>query len=62
MVDPIVSLLPGISVAKILIQRDEKTALPVFIYEKFPADLILSQRIFLLDPMLATGNSACMAI
>jgi uracil phosphoribosyltransferase len=45
-----------------LIQRDEATALPKFFYEKFPTDLNLAKRVFLLDPMLATGGSAAMAI
>lgn len=45
-----------------MIQRDEATALPKFFYEKFPTDLNLAKRVFLLDPMLATGGSAAMAI
>lgn len=46
---------------KILIQRDEETALPKLFYVKLPHDI--GQRyVFLLDPMLATGGSAIMAI
>ncbi|EJS43479.1 fur1p [Saccharomyces arboricola H-6] len=50
----------SVRIGKILIQRDEETALPKLFYEKLPEDI--SQRyVFLLDPMLATGGSAIMA-
>lgn len=62
MVEPTFQLLPNISVGKILIQRNEKTAEPIFFYQKMPTDLKDSKRVFLLDPMLATGGSASMAI
>eukprot|EP00741_Cyanophora_paradoxa_P008284 tig00001284_g8013.t1 len=48
-------------IGKILIQRDEETALPKLFYSKLPAD-IASRHILLLDPMLATGGSAIKAI
>ena len=51
----------SVRIGKILIQRDEETALPKLFYEKLPEDI--SQRsVFLLDPMLATGGSAMMAV
>ena len=62
MVDPIMKLIPGITIGKILIQRDEKTAQPIFFYQKQVQDLKNKKRVFLLDPMLATGGSASMAI
>jgi uracil phosphoribosyltransferase len=34
MVDPIMQLIPDIAIGKILIQRDEKTAEPIFFYQK----------------------------
>ena len=34
MVDPIMQLIPGITIGKILIQRDEKTSQPIFFYQK----------------------------
>ena len=47
----------GIRIGKILIQRDEATALPQLYYDKLPED-IASRKVLLLDPMLATGGSA----
>ncbi|SCU95973.1 LANO_0E12046g1_1 [Lachancea nothofagi CBS 11611] len=50
----------SVRIGKILIQRDEETALPKLFFEKLPEDI--SERfVFLLDPMLATGGSAAMA-
>lgn len=53
-------MMPSVSVGKILIQRDEATALPALMYSKLPPD-IKSRPVLLLDPMLATGGSAVMA-
>ncbi|ODV62998.1 uracil phosphoribosyltransferase [Ascoidea rubescens DSM 1968] len=50
----------SVRIGKILIQRDEETALPKLFYEKLPTD-IDSRFVFLLDPMLATGGSAILA-
>ena len=47
----------SVRIGKILIQRDEETALPKLFYEKLPDD-IADRFVFLLDPMLATGGSA----
>ncbi|KAH7033479.1 uracil phosphoribosyltransferase [Microdochium trichocladiopsis] len=46
---------------KILIQRNEETSLPHFLYSKFPSK-IESATVLILEPMLATGGSAAMAI
>ena len=43
------------------IRRDEKTALPYLYYEKLPF-LSPADQIFILDPMLATGGSANLAL
>lgn len=51
----------SVRIGKILIQRDEETALPKLFYEKLPED-IHERYVFLLDPMLATGGSAMMAV
>jgi uracil phosphoribosyltransferase len=51
----------AIRIGKILIQRDEETKLPKRFYAKLPDD-IANRKILLLDPMLATGGTACMAI
>ncbi|OQD73797.1 hypothetical protein PENDEC_c013G07158 [Penicillium decumbens] len=50
-----------LSFGKILIQRDEETCLPTLFYSKFPPN-ITSQKVMILEPMLATGGSACVAI
>ncbi len=50
-----------VSIGKILIQRNEKTAKPILFYSKLPED-ISNRYVFLLDPMLATGGSVCKAI
>ena len=66
-----------LSYGKILIQRDEKTAEPVYLYSKFPPSItqgckfirfhspnFYSRRsdVFILEPMLATGGSVCKAV
>eukprot|EP00438_Fugacium_kawagutii_P016269 Skav226632 [mRNA] locus=scaffold2041:603367:616535:+ [translate_table: standard] len=54
-------VLPDLKTAKILIQRDEETALPKLFYSKLP-DGIENLHVVLCDPMLATGGSALTAI
>ncbi|KIK85687.1 hypothetical protein PAXRUDRAFT_831945 [Paxillus rubicundulus Ve08.2h10] len=51
----------SVRIGKILIQRDEETALPKLFYSKLPED-IASRYVLLLDPMLATGGSAMKAV
>ncbi|ANZ74534.1 BA75_01278T0 [Komagataella pastoris] len=51
----------SVRIGKILIQRDEETAQPKLFYSKLPDD-ISERYVFLLDPMLATGGSAMMAV
>ncbi|KAF2423307.1 uracil phosphoribosyltransferase [Tothia fuscella] len=51
----------SVRIGKILIQRDEETAKPKLFYDKLPED-IASRWVLLLDPMLATGGSALMAV
>ncbi|GAA94468.1 hypothetical protein E5Q_01120 [Mixia osmundae IAM 14324] len=51
----------SVRIGKILIQRDEETALPKLFYAKLPED-ISERYVLLLDPMLATGGSAIKAI
>jgi uracil phosphoribosyltransferase len=50
-----------VRIGKILIQRDEKTALPYLLYSKLPPD-IADRIVLLCDPMLATGGSVIRAI
>ncbi|EXJ89316.1 uracil phosphoribosyltransferase [Capronia epimyces CBS 606.96] len=50
-----------VSFGKVLIQRDEKTCLPVHLYSKFPSSF-LESFVLILEPMLATGGSVSRAI
>ena len=56
------STMPSVAVGKVLIQRDEETALPTLMYAKLPPDIATRPAVLLLDPMLATGGSAIMCI
>jgi len=61
MVNGILSLVPAAKVGHIGLYRDPETLQPVEYYCKLPADA--SERdLIILDPMLATGGSACDAI
>lgn len=51
----------SVRIGKILIQRDEETSQPRLFYDKLPED-IADRWVLLLDPMLATGGSALMAV
>jgi uracil phosphoribosyltransferase len=51
----------SVRIGKILIQRNEETAQPQLYYDKLPED-INNRWVLLLDPMLATGGSALMAV
>lgn len=51
----------SVRLGKILIQRDEETATPKLFYVKLPDD-ISERYVLLLDPLLATGGSAAMAV
>ena len=55
------AMMPSVAVGKILIQRDEATALPQLMYSKLPPD-VATRPVLLLDPMLATGGSAVAAV
>lgn len=60
LLDGILPLVPDAVVAHVGIKRNEETALPHAYYTNLPANLS-SADVFLLDPMLATGGSACEA-
>jgi uracil phosphoribosyltransferase len=51
----------SVRIGKILIQRDEETSQPKLFYDKLPED-IAERWVLLMDPMLATGGSALMAV
>ena len=61
LLDGVLDLIPSARVGYVGLYRDEKTLEPVQYYFKVPNEL--SERVVItLDPMLATGNSACAAI
>lgn len=61
MVDGMHALIPAAKVGHIGLYRNEETLEPVEYYCKLPED-IAERDVFVLDPMLATGGSACDAI
>jgi uracil phosphoribosyltransferase len=61
MLDALLELVPQAQVGYFGLERDERTAVARRYYEKVPKDLE-GASVFLLDPMLATGGSAAMAI
>ena len=61
MVDGVLTLIPAAKVGHIGLYRDPETLKPVKYYCKLPSD-IGERNVFVLDPMLATGGSACDAI
>ena len=61
MVDGILSLVPVAKVGHIGLYRDPETHKPVEYYCKLPTD-IQDRIVILVDPMLATGGSACDAL
>ena len=61
MVDNMVALIPSAKVGHIGLYRDPDTHQPVEYYCKLPED-IENRRVFVVDPMLATGGSAVAAI
>lgn len=60
MVEPIANLFPDVSVGYIGIERDHETAIPHSYYCKLPP--LENTRVLVVDPMLATGGSAVLAL
>ncbi len=61
MVDGFLRLLPDARVGHVGIYRDEEDHVPVHYYERLPPGLP-DARVYVLDPMLATGGSAVGAL
>src|SRR5262245_57148777 len=61
MLDAFLELVPQAQVGYFGLERNEETAVARRYYEKVPKDLA-GALVFLLDPMLATGGSAAMAV
>jgi uracil phosphoribosyltransferase len=60
MLDPVVELFPEVRVGYLGLERDEATFEPSEYYAKLPR--LDDARVFVLDPMLATGGSASAAL
>ena len=61
MVDGMLRMLPDAQVGHLGLYRDETTLRPVTYYSRVPKHIADAQ-VLLLDPMLATGHSACEAV
>jgi uracil phosphoribosyltransferase len=61
MTEPLSDMIPDLEVWHLGLYRDESTAQPIHYYDKLPSSNP-PQIAIVLDPMLATGGSACMAI
>ncbi|MFT8823992.1 MAG: uracil phosphoribosyltransferase [Liquorilactobacillus mali] len=61
MVDGILELIPAAKVGHVGMYRDEETLKPIEYFVKMPENME-SREIFVVDPMLATGGSAIMAV
>lgn len=61
MVDGVLEVIPAAKIGHIGMYRDEETLKPVEYYSKLPKD-VENRDILVVDPMLATGGSACDAI
>jgi len=61
MVDGILQLIPAAKVGHVGLYRDEETLEPHEYFVKMPED-IDNRQLLVVDPMLATGGSAIMAI
>jgi uracil phosphoribosyltransferase len=60
MLDGILRIAPDAAVGHIGLYRDAETLRPVSYYDRVPVNAAAAE-VLLLDPMLATGNSACEA-
>jgi uracil phosphoribosyltransferase len=60
MVQPFLDIFPDVSVGYVGLERDHATAVARSYYTKLPP--LAGRRVFVVDPMLATGGSAVQAI
>lgn len=60
MLDAVVQLFPEVLVGYLGLERDERTAQASVYYSKLP--VVRDRTVLLVDPMLATGGSACHAL
>jgi len=60
MVQPFVDIFPDVAMGAVGLERDHETARPRSYYQKFPP--LGGRRVIVVDPMLATGGSAVLAL
>ncbi|HMG05860.1 MAG TPA: uracil phosphoribosyltransferase [Chthoniobacterales bacterium] len=60
LLDGIMRILPDASIGHIGLYRDAETLRPVSYFDRLPVNIAAAQ-VLLLDPMLATGHTACEA-
>ena len=58
MLDGLIKAIPNAKIGHVGLYRDENTHKPIRYYYKMPKD-IANREVIVLDPMLATGGSAC---
>lgn len=61
-VPPLRSLIPEAPIYQVGIKRDEATLAPALYYSNLEAGFRDVEHLLILDPMLATGGSACLAV
>lgn len=61
MIEGVTALVPAAKIGHIGLFRDPDSKQPVKYYVKMPDDIV-ERDVIIVDPMLATGNSACAAI
>lgn len=62
LIDTFLSHFPDANISKVLIQRDEETALPNFIYMKLSPTLANGAPVVITEPMIASGGTLDMLI
>ena len=62
MADGVLDVCPDAEVRHIGLHRDEKTLLPATYYTNLPEVINPTATVLIVDPMLATGGSACAAV
>ncbi len=62
LLDIFIDHFPKANVSKILIQRDEETAEPIFKYMKLSPSIAQDHPVIITEPMIATGGTLCMVI
>lgn len=62
LLETFINHFPQANVSKILVQRDEETAIPIFKYMKLSASIAKDHPVIITEPMIATGGTLGMVI